>query len=81
MEEEIIQENVAVLAEDQAKDQIGSRPKDQIEKQTEDPTKDEDSIEDQEEDQIVGLELAKEATQEHTTVPEASILDIAKSVK
>ena len=27
------------------------------------------------------MELAKEATQEHTITPEASMIDIAKSVK
>ena len=81
MEEEMIPEDVIIITEDQPKDQIGNRTKDQIEEQKEDPTKDEDSIENQEEDQIMDMELAKEATQEHTIIPEASMIDIAKSVK
>ena len=81
MEEEMIQENVTIFTGEQTKDQIGSHTKDQIEEQKEDPTKDEDSIENQEEDQIMDMELAKEATQEHTIIPEASMIDIAKSVK
>ena len=78
MEKDIIQENFVVFVEDQVKNQIGNRPKDQLEKQTEDPTKDNNSIEDQEEEQILDF---KEATQKHTSVPENRTLDIAISAK
>ena len=78
MEKDIIQENIVVFVEDLVKDQIGNRPKDQIEKQIEDPTKNEDSIEHREEEQILDF---KGATQKHTTVPETRTLDIAISVK
>ena len=78
MEKDIIQENFVVFVEDQVKDQIGNRPKDQLEKQIEDSTKNNNSIEDQEEEQILDF---KEATQKHTSVPENRTLGIATSAR
>ena len=78
MEKDIIQENFVVFVEDQVKNQIGNRPKDQLEKQIDDSTKNNNSIEDQEEEQILDF---KEAIQKHTSVPENRTLDIAISAK
>ena len=68
--------------EDQTEDQIGDQLEDQIGEQREDPTEDEDSIKDQEEDQTADMALTKEAAEEHTITPKASmIIDIAQCVR